>query len=180
MRNAIFAGVILLAPLANWAADDVKPLDVKLGLWESTLSNQMSGMPPIPEEVLARLSPDQRAKMEAAMKARAAQGAKPTVTKSCLTKESLAKAMTFGGEGNDACKRTVITSNSSTQDIRFECNDEKRNFKGTGNMHVEALNSENVKGSGQISTGNGAQNMNIQLSFSAKWLSADCGDVGKK
>lgn len=179
MRNAIFAGVILLAPLASWA-DDIKPLDVKLGLWESTMTNQMSGMPPIPEEVLARLSPDQRAKMEAAMKARGAAGAQPRVTKSCLTKDTLAKAMTFGSEDNGACKRTVISSSSSKEEIRFECTDARTNVKSTGNLHLEALNSENIKGASQMSSGDGTHNMNMQISFSSKWLSADCGDVGKK
>ncbi|HUI78218.1 MAG TPA: DUF3617 family protein [Bryobacteraceae bacterium] len=175
MRNVIFLATALLMPLASWAADDIKPLGVKLGLWESMVTTQTSGMPPIPEEVLSKLSPDQRARMEEAMKARQAKGAQPRTNKSCLTKESLDKAMTFGNEGNQSCKRTVMTSNSSKQEIRFECSDERTNIKSTGTMHVEALNSENVKGSGQVSSGNGTNSMNIQISFSAKWLGSDCG-----
>jgi hypothetical protein len=30
----------------------VQPLDVKLGLWETTMTSDSSGMPPIPPEVL--------------------------------------------------------------------------------------------------------------------------------
>lgn len=180
MRNAILLGVTLLWPLASWAADDYKPLDVKLGLWESTMTSQTSGMPPMPEEVLSRLTPDQRAKMEAAMKARESKGPQTRVTKSCLTKEQLNKAMTFGGEGNGACKRTLVSSSASKQDVRFECSDERSKMKSTGNVHIEAVNSENVKGTSQVSSGDGSHKMNIQISFSAKWVSADCGDVGKK
>jgi Protein of unknown function (DUF3617) len=179
MRNAILLGVTLLWPLASRAADDYKPLDVKLGLWESSTTNQTNGVPPIPEELLSRLTPDQRAKMEEAMKARAAKGPQTRVTKSCLTKDELNKAMTFGAEGNAACKRTLITSTSSKQDIRFDCNDEKSGMKGSGTVHVEAINSETVKGSAQVNVGAG-NNMTMQMSFNAKWVSADCGDLGKK
>lgn len=180
MRNATLLGLTLLWPLASWAADDYKPLDVKLGLWESTMTSQTSGMPPLPEELLSRLTPDQRAQMEAAMKARAAKGPQSTVTKSCLTKDQLNKALAFGGEANTACKRTLITSTSTKQDIRFDCSDEKSNMKGSGTIHVEAINSENVKGTTQVSTAAGGNNMNIQMSFSAKWVSSDCGALGKK
>lgn len=178
MRNVIFLGAMLFAPL-TWAADDIKPLDVKLGLWESTVTTQTSGRPPIPDEVLSKLSPDQRARMEEAMKAQQAKGATPRTNKSCLTKESLDKALTFGNEGPN-CKRTVITSNSSKQEIRFDCTDPQSNIKTSGTMHVEALNSENVKGTGQVTAGNGANNMNVQVNFSAKWLGSDCGPLGKK
>jgi hypothetical protein len=183
MRTAILLGLTLLWPLASWAADNYKPLDVKLGLWETSMTNQTTGMPPLPEELLARLTPDQRAKMEAAMKARAAKGPQTRVNRSCLTKDQLNNALTFGSEGSvaaAACKRTVITSSSTKQDIRFDCSDEKSNMKGSGTVHVEALNSENVKGTMQVTATGGGNNMNIQTSFSAKWLSADCGDVGKK
>jgi hypothetical protein len=178
MRNLIFLGVILLAPL-TWAADDIKPLDVKLGLWESTVNSQISGRPPLPDEVLSRLSPDQRARMEDALKAQQAKGGIVRTTKSCLTKEKLDQAMTFGNEGAN-CKRTVITSNSSKQEIRFECTDAQSNMKTDGTMHVEALNSENVKGTGQVKADNGANNMNVQVNFTAKWLGSDCGALGKK
>jgi len=143
------------------------------------MTNQASGVPPLPEELLSRLTPDQRAQMEAAMKARAAKGPQTTVTKSCLTKDQLNKAMTFGAEGNAACKPTLTNSTSSKQDIRFDCNDEKSGMKGSGTVHIEAINSETVKGTAQVNVGGGG-NMTMQMLFSAKWVSADCGDLGKK
>jgi hypothetical protein len=179
MRNAILAGLTMLAPLALWAADNYTPLDVKLGLWESTSSNQMSGTPPVPEELLSRLTPEQRAKMEAAMKAQMAKAAQPKTTKSCLTKEELNKPMLFGND-TSFCKPTLITSTSSKQEIHFDCSDDKNSLKAAGNVHIEALNSENVKASGQVTSSDGANKMNMQTSYSAKWLSADCGPLGKK
>jgi hypothetical protein len=181
MRNAILLGVTLLWPLASWAADAYKPLDVKLGLWEGSSTTQTSGTPPIPEELVSRLTPDQRAQVEAAM-AHAAKGVQSKVDKFCLTKDQLNEGLTWGSEGNvpaAACKRTVITSTSTKQDLRVECNGEKNTLKGTGTVHVEALNSENAKGTVQMSTTVGGNNMNTQMSFSAKWVSADCGDLKK-
>jgi hypothetical protein len=54
------ATVALLAQ----AADFVRP-NIKLGLWEVTNNPQVSGQIPIPEDQLAKLSPEQRAKIEA-------------------------------------------------------------------------------------------------------------------
>ena len=180
MRNAILLAITLLWPLASWAADEYKPLDVKVGLWEATTTNQTSGMPPIPEELLSRLTPEQRAKMEEAVKAREAKGPQTKVTKSCLTKEALAKANAFGGEDNGTCKRTLVNSSSSKQDIHFECGEGNTKTKSTGDLHLEAVNSENVKGNTLVTSTDGTHSMKVQVTFSAKWLGADCGDVGKK
>src|SRR5271156_871304 len=95
VRAASFA---LLAGTAAWAADPV-PLDLKTGQWEYTVTTQMTGMPQaaagkqmpqIPPETLAKLPPDQRAKIEAAMKqASGMASGQPTTTtsKNCIKKE---------------------------------------------------------------------------------------------
>jgi hypothetical protein len=179
MRNAMLIGVTLLGPLALLAADNYTPLDVKQGLWETTTTNQMNGTPPMPEGLLSQLSPDQRAKMEAMIKAQIAKSAQPKVSKSCLTKEELNKPLMFGND-TSFCKPSLLTSTSSKQEIHFECNDDKNNMKAAGNIHIEAVNSETVKASGQVTSSGGANQMNMQMSFSAKWLGADCGPLGKK
>src|ERR1035441_6170576 len=94
VKTRILLVVSFLAPLAGWAADPV-PMDIKLGLWESTITTQMSGMPALPPELLSKLTPEQRAKMEAAM---GRGGASPkTTTRHCVTKETLNQALSFGG-----------------------------------------------------------------------------------
>jgi len=47
------------------------------------MTGQTSGMPPVPDDVLNRMTPEQRAKVEAVMQARG--GSKATVTKNCVT-----------------------------------------------------------------------------------------------
>jgi Protein of unknown function (DUF3617) len=49
-------------------ADFTKP-NIKPGLWEVTTNPKMSGQMPIPEEQLAKMTPEQRARLQAAMQA---------------------------------------------------------------------------------------------------------------
>jgi hypothetical protein len=170
-------GVVLLLPALGWSADSVTPLDVKLGLWESTSTSQTTGMPPMPDSVLQKLTPEQRARMEAAAKAREAKGPRQHTQQSCVTKDSLAKAMTFGqSESNQQCTRTVLRSSSHAQDLSYTC---EGMMKGTGEIHIEASDNEHVKGSSSITTSGGGNAMNVKMSFEAHWIGSDCSAIKK-
>ena len=170
---------LLLYPLASWGADELKPLDVKPGLWETTVTSQMTGMPPIPPEALARLTPEQRARMEEMMKQRGAQGPRTTTSKSCATREDINKMSSVFNDNSarQNCKSTVTRSSSSEQDIRLDCS--QNSIQATMNVHLQAVDSENVKGSMQINASGGDNKMNTQTSFTAKWLGPDCGELKK-
>jgi hypothetical protein len=64
MRTSVLVALLFLGCAWIWAADAIK-LDVKLGLWETTNTFQTSGMPQvnIPPDALARMTPEQRAKV---------------------------------------------------------------------------------------------------------------------
>jgi hypothetical protein len=85
LKTALFFSAALLCPLSAWAADDIRPFDAKTGLWETTSTMEMPGMPSmpampqIPPEQLAKMSPQQRAQVEAMLKARGG-AASPRVT----------------------------------------------------------------------------------------------------
>jgi hypothetical protein len=170
MNNRILFGLaaIVLGSVA-WAAD-MTPLDVKPGQWENTVTSQTNGQLPIPQEMLDRLSPEQRARMEQAMKARGAKGPTSHTTKSCVTKEQLDKA--FAPAEQKACKMTMLTSSRTKQEIQMDC--EIGGGKQTGKLQIEASDSENVKGTMQMTASNGGRTMNINSSFSAKWLGPVC------
>src|SRR5947209_10843389 len=144
--------LVLLSSGAVWAADKVQPLNVKTGLWETTRTTNTSGQMPIPPELMARLTPEQRAKMEDRMKANSAEKSRTDTSKSCLTKEKLEKAP-FSDEQKE-CTRTIVSSTSSQAEVKFEC--DMQGMKANGTVHVEALNPESVKGSAQATmTGGG-------------------------
>lgn len=171
MKINVSLGFALLLCSAAWAADTVQPLDVKLGLWESTTTMEHSGAPPIPDEVLARLTPEQRAKIEERAKASAQQGPKTTTRKSCVKKEDLEKAMAFGNN-EKTCHRTILASSSSKLEFSMECG--AATMKSNGTVKIEAISSEHVKGSIQMTIGDGARSMKMNSTFESKWLGPAC------
>jgi hypothetical protein len=174
MRFSIGLTTLLCASACSslWAAD-FHALDVKPGQWETTVTGQMTGVPAIPAEVLAQMTPEQRAKVESAMGAR---GAKPIVTTSCKTKEKLNQAWTTGQQSLKSCTTTVTGSSSNKQEVHLECNQE--GTKSSGTIKVEAVDSEHIRGSFQMSAatdGNHAMSMNY--TFTSKWLGAACTEA---
>ena len=63
--NKTFSIGFALLFCSTLPAADFSPLDVKTGQWESTVTGQVTGMPPIPEEALNRMTPEQRAQRSA-------------------------------------------------------------------------------------------------------------------
>ena len=166
-----------------WAADPVA-IDVKTGEWEYTVTTQMTGLPQsaqqlpsIPAEQLAKMPPDQRAKIEAALKrAGAMTGGKPSTTtsKSCIRKEDLAK-MIPNGNRDQSCKITLVSSSRTKQELKMDC--EQNGGKQTGTVVVEALSSESTKFSLQMAADQDGHAMNMSVNGTSKWLGATCTDT---
>lgn len=169
MKINVSLGFALLSCGVACAADNVHPLDVKLGLWESTTTMEHSGTPPIPAEVLARLTPEQRARIEE--RAKAGAGPKTTTRKSCVKKEDLEKALAFGND-DKTCHRTVLASSSSKLEFRLECG--AGTMKSNGTVNIEAISSEHVKGTIQMTMGDGTRSMKMNTAFESKWLGPVC------
>ena len=173
MTAKLSIGLTILVSAAAWGAD-MHPLDVKTGQWETTTSMQMTGMPnmSIPPEVLNQMTPEQRAKMQAAM---AAHSGKPAIRDSCMTKEKLHEAWNTGQEALKTCTNTVITSTSTKQEMRVECN--RNGMKTAGTVKVEAVDSEHIRGSVQMTAAdpsNTNQAMSFNFTFASKWVGPAC------
>ncbi|HJT88621.1 MAG TPA: DUF3617 domain-containing protein [Bryobacteraceae bacterium] len=175
MRTAILIA-LAAAPLACWAADQITPFDAKPGLWETTSTSEMSGMPAMPQippETLARMPPEQRARIEAMLKNMG--GPHTTTAKACITRESLQKGLDFSRR--QECTQKVVSSSASKQQIHVECTTGQGKVKTTGDVTVERLDSEHAKGNVTMQASEGGPQMNMKMSFNSKWLSSDCGDV---
>lgn len=164
MRKEIVMGAVLLLPLVA-AAGDVTPLAVKPGLWEATVTTKMQ----LPEAMLSQVPPDRRAQMEAMM---AGRGGQPMTVKSCLTKESLSRALNFGAEQRKNCEYKLVSSSSTKQEADIECTSDRG--KITGKMTFEALTPESGKATMQMSQEGG---MKMNMTVNTKYLGPDCGDV---
>ena len=178
MKKTLFA-IVLLCPLFSWAAD-IRPVDVKLGLWENTVTTEIAGMsmPGLSEEQLAKIPPEQRAQVEAMLKGRGAAANPRSITvKACMTRESLNRALY---DNNDkSCTTKLVSSTSDSQQIHIDCT--HGNTKTSGDLNLERVDAEHVKGSMVMkSTGDsstGGRSVETKMTFSNKWLSSDCGNV---
>ena len=175
MKTRILLVMAFLTPLAGWAVDPV-PLDVKLGLWETAISNQSDMSAMLPPDMLAKLTPAQRAQLEG----RGGRGM--SASKHCVTKDSINEA--FAAANRNAsrqmkCTQTFVTSTSSKMVMHMECTSET--MKTSSEIQVEAIDREHTKGS-FVTTSAGASGRagNMKLEMTSKWLGADCGDVGQK
>lgn len=172
--------IVMICPLACWA-QEIKPLDVKVGLWESSFTTELSGLPAMPpmslsEEELAKIPPAQRAQVEAAMKGRGSMGRPETTTeKQCITRETLNRPMYRGSD--KTCIAKVVNATSSTQQIHIECS--PSGMKAAGDMTLERVDSEHIKGTMHMKTsgGNAGRSVDMKMTTSSKWLSSDCGGV---
>lgn len=179
MKLGIIGVFVLLSLPAAWAADSIKPLDVKAGLWEATSKTETTGlpnmgaMPQIPEETLAKLPPAQRAQIEARMKA--AGGPHTNTQKSCITQEMIDRGLNSFMQNENSCTYKVISSSSSKQELHTECS--RGQMKMSGDVTIERLDDKHVKGGINMKSVDGPMPINMKMSFDSKWLSSDCGDV---
>ena len=166
MTKNVLAVLILFAG-ASLAAD-VTPLNLKPGLWETTTVQERSGMPSLPPEALARMPPEQRARIEA-MTANKPAG---TTAQSCRLDKDLRP---FTSDSNKSCTTTIVTSTGTRQEAKMECN--MNGNTGTGTATVEAKDSEHVNGLVTMHMGANGRNMDMKITITAKWISSDCGNV---
>ena len=105
----------------------------------------MPAIPNIPPDTLAKMPPEQRARIEAMMK-----GTPTTdVRKECVTKEKLEKNMAFSNNRGD-CTRTVLTSTGHKLEMKIHC--EEKQSSTDAKFSIEAIGSDSVKGTKHMVT----------------------------
>lgn len=159
---------------AQTTGQKLTPLNVRLGLWEMTTSMQRTGQMGLPPDMLAKLTPEQRARYEERLKAQGANANRTTTRKNCVTKEKMEKHSMFD-DNRAECKRTVVTSTGSRMEVHAEC--DKQGVKMTVAVVAEALDPENIKGTMHVTTSGGEHTMEMNNTFTGKWIGAACGDV---
>ena len=170
--RVLLAGVVIFVANFGCAEGKFQPLNVKPGLWETTSTVTRSGEMPIPAGFLAKMTPEQRAKLEARMKASSAQSTRTRTYKSCETKEKLQRSPFSDSK---ECSLTVIGSTGTTANVRMSC--EAEGIKSSGEMLVEAVSPEKVKGSGHMTATGGGHTMNMNTTISSRWVGSSCGNV---
>jgi hypothetical protein len=173
MKTTVLAFLTAFSPLLV-GADNAITIDVKPGLWETTVKSEMSGvtmqMPQIPEETLAKMPPEQRARVEAMMKGRGMNNT--NTTRSCITREMISQGLAY--QNDKSCSYKLTGSSSSRQDIHVECT--RGPQQTVGDMAIDRVDAEHTHGSMNMKM-SGNTSMSMKMSFDAKFISSDCGDV---
>lgn len=174
--NLVSAAAIAL--VATGAAEGASiSLHLAPGLWEMTSSAQMSGMPSLPENVLAQLPPAQRAKIEAQYQASMAQAAKPHTVKTCVTQKDLDHPFHGMEDGRGMnCSETVTSSTWTSQVVHVACKGGQGLADGT--FHFQAPTPNSMQGLIELNFVGNGHSINTKAQIQGHWLGADCGSLG--
>ncbi len=169
LKTSAVAALTMTALSVGAAAPE--RLNVKLGLWEMTSIMRFSGVPPLPKEVLDKMSPQQRAKMIADLKAASQEEPEPETSSECITQEDLDKP--FKSANAEDCKQTIVRTTRTSQEIHMVCTGKTA---GSGTLKVNTPTPETMNGTIDLKAGDGPDAFVIKGTIKGRWLGADCGD----
>lgn len=170
-----FACALGILVVLSASADEAKvKLDAATGLWEVTTHPQMSGTLKVPEEQLQRMTPEQRARVEAALQTATERAKQEHVMRECLTSEQLGKGFDLGNEGS-SCKTTVIRNTSSELEVRRECSEEGNVRTTTEQFRMDGR--RHVSGTVDAAMSQGGKPLTMHMTIEGRWLGADCGGI---
>jgi Protein of unknown function (DUF3617) len=164
-----------LLPLAvcaalPFAAGGQDRLDIRTGTWEITATTHMSGTP-LSNEMLSKMTPEQRAEVQAAMREEAAKGPQTEVSRECITPEEVERP--FASADLENCAQQIVRTTRTTQEARLQCTGE---YKGSGLLRVTAPNPQTMTATLELSAGDGPTPFTIKAQMKGRWLAAACED----
>jgi hypothetical protein len=142
--------------------------NVKLGLWEMTVSMQVKGMPSVD---LSKVPADKQAMAQSMMKNAMAQMGKPHTFKTCIGQDQLKKGVSFDDSKDPSCTTTVLKSSATELQVKQVCTGKRPR---TVSFDYTATTPESVSGTGHADMNGG---MAADSKVSGKWLGADCGSL---
>jgi hypothetical protein len=169
------------AVLLAGAAESAKPIDpiklnIKLGLWEIATQANISGAPPIPDDAMAKMSPEQRARMQAAIQASMAEVAKPRLAKHCVTQAKVAQGFNLDRQHDSTtCQKKLATNSSTELQLTETCPED--NGSTSIDEHIQVSGSDQVAGTVHFVKTSGGKSMTVDSTIKGQWLAASCGDI---
>jgi Protein of unknown function (DUF3617) len=144
MRKMILLGAMLASATILLADSSVQPLNVKPGLWEVTMNMTISG----------------------------SKAPQTRTYRSCLKKEDLNKYPFV--DPDKKCTYTVSSSTGSTMEASGTCAPGSEGARIDFKLRLDALDTENVKGTGQMTMSMNGSSMNGNYAATAKWIGSSC------
>ena len=143
----------------------ITALDIRIGTWEVVMSTKIVGLP-IPQDALAKMPPDQRAKFEEAMKARAGR-VNTNTSRTCVTKDDLDRGDLLKSE-RENCTRKVINQTARHFEVEETCAAPE---PSETHMTFDSKSPETYAATIERSQGEGGQ---VQVDLSGRWIEAKC------
>jgi hypothetical protein len=162
LRTALPAALLLLfcAAAASAQLDNLGPPPVKMGLWQNTVTSQISGLPNMP----AGMPPT-----------------KPVVTQSCMTSADWQKGMTQMQQNLQRqkmeCSNVKLQHNGNQFIFDEQC--AANGYNSTFHIEWTIDDQENMHGisNAQIGGAGVPAGMTMHGTMTSKYLSSDCGSV---
>lgn len=166
-------GTGLLGCLAVPAAAQQAPLHIDPGLWEITASSNSSDAMRLSDEQLSKMTPEQQAKVQAAVKAMRERARQPHVFKECITAAQISQGLKMAPMQPN-CTRNIVSSSATSLVVHEECSGD-----GARRMdsRFEAPDPGTLHGTVDIAMTHGTRSMTAQGTVSGKRLATDCGDL---
>jgi hypothetical protein len=165
-REICLLTVIAAGVVAMGAQDTPAPPPVKMGLWQNTTTNTMSGMQ-IPPEVAARMQ---------AMGRPVPGAPRTTVTQSCLTPDRWQKSVSQMQQ-NSNCQFTNVKQSASGMSGDVTCTTGDGASKG----HLDVTYSGAEKMSGKmhmdVTSSRAPQPITMDITFESVYQGADCKGI---
>ncbi len=159
---------VVAAPLYAFADS----INVKVGAWEMTTTALTTGMM-IPAEAQANMSPEQRARMEETMQARAG---KPSVhvKKTCITKEDLDQDRLLKSDDKNQCTKKIISKSASKVVFEQTC---EAPGPSRSTVSIEARTSETLAATMDMVQAGGSGKVHVDIN--GRWLGTSCEGIEK-
>jgi Protein of unknown function (DUF3617) len=172
MRIAALGIAIIVASAgapARAAAPNAKP-----GLWERTVTRQMEGAPVAPMADSAKLTPEQRARLEQMMSLRGTTAPTTSIVRYCITPEAAQRWESFAQDsGADTkCERTVQDESAGALKMTLVCAGGQQ-----GTAAFTAVDANRIRGTITWVRQESAGERKTTVAIDSRWVSADCGAV---
>lgn len=175
MQNLLI--LLTLSAVPGWAAAQNQPLNVKTGQWQTTVLVNSGGSFAMPQDYMAKLTPEQRTQVEAAMKEMSKPKTTTQTNQDCLTQEELNRGTPFKPDDKQ-CTQKVLNSTSSNLNVEQDCSESGVTAKTV--MSLEAVNPELVKGTGTVTMTSQGHAFTSNITFTSKWMSSSCISKNKE
>lgn len=169
-RNALGCAVAfaIATPLSALADS----FNAKAGAWEMTTTTLTAGMP-VPAEALAKMPPEQRARIEKAMQARAGRPG-THVTKSCVTKKDLDQDRVIKSDDEGKCRKKIVSKSASKIVFEQTC---AAPHASTSTVMIEARTPESIVASMDMVQGSAGGKVHVDIR--GRWLGASCAGISE-